>query len=112
MLKSEKINNRAVVSFDIITRLNAVIAEPVKEELKSYLNEPHSKLILNLEGVKFIDSTGFSVFLSIKKAASNNNCQFKICNVSQDIMKLFDLLQLNYVFEIYNSLDECLKSFK
>jgi len=89
MLKSEKINGITIVSFDIITRLNAVIAEPVKEELKSHLNETNAKMILNLEGVKFIDSTGFSVFLSIKKIASNSNSVFKICNVSTEVLKLF-----------------------
>ncbi len=40
MLKTEKINNIAVVRFDNIDRFNALITEPVKEDLKSFFNTP------------------------------------------------------------------------
>lgn len=111
MLKSEKINNIVVVSFDNVSRLNALVSEPVKEEIKSFFNKANTKLILNLEGVQFIDSSGFGVFLSVMKVANNNYGHFKICNVSGEVMELFKLLQLHNVFEIYNNLDDCLKSF-
>jgi len=35
MLKTDKINNVVIVRFDNIDRFNALITEPVKEELKS-----------------------------------------------------------------------------
>ena len=38
MLKTEKINNVVVVSFNNVSRFNALITEPVKEELKSFFN--------------------------------------------------------------------------
>lgn len=111
MLKSEKINNVIVVSFNNVSRLNALVAEPIKEELKGFFNKPNTKLILNLEGVQFIDSSGFGVFLSVMKVANNNYGYFKICNVSHEVMELFKLLQLHNVFEIYNDLDECISKF-
>lgn len=111
MLKAEKINNIVVVSFNDVSRLNALVAEPIKEELKSFFNKANTKLILNLEGVQFIDSSGFGVFLSVMKVANNNYGYFKICNVSNEVMELFKLLQLHNVFEIYNNLDDCIKSF-
>ena len=112
MLKTEKINNITVVKFDNIDRFNALIVEPVKEQLKSFYNKPDTKLILNLEGIKFIDSSGFGVFLSILKTANNNHGLFKICSLSKEVSDLFRLLQLHNVFEIYNTHDECLASFK
>lgn len=112
MLKTEKINNITVVKFNNIDRFNALIVEPVKEQLKSFFNKPDTRLVLNLEGIKFIDSSGFGVFLSIMKTANNNHGQFKICTISREVMELFKLLQLHNVFELYNSQEECLKSFK
>jgi anti-sigma B factor antagonist len=112
MLKTEKINNVIVVKFNNIDRFNALIVEPVKEQLKSLFNKPDTRLALNLEGIKFIDSSGFGVFLSILKTANNSHGQFKICNVNKEVMELFKLLQLHNVFEIYNSQDECLANFK
>ena len=111
MIKTEKINNIMVVTFDNVTRLNALVAEPIKEELKSLFNKANTRIILNLEGVQFIDSSGFGVFLSVMKVANNNYGSFKICNVSHEVMELFKLLQLHNVFEIYSNVDDCVKSY-
>jgi anti-anti-sigma factor len=111
MLKVELINNVYVASFENINRFNALITEPVKEQLNNLFNKPNTKLILNLEGISFIDSSGFGVFLSVMKTASVNYGHFKLCNISKEVMELFKLLQLHNVFEIYSNLDDCLKSF-
>jgi anti-sigma B factor antagonist len=111
MLKIEKINNITVVRFDNIDRFNALITEPVKEDLKSFFNNPGTRLILNLDGIKYIDSSGFGVFLSILKTATNNKGTFKICGITPEVMELFKLLQLHNVFTLYTSLDDCLSSF-
>jgi anti-sigma B factor antagonist len=111
MLKTRNINDILVVSFKDTQRLNALIAEPVKVQLLEYYNIPKTRLILDLEGITFIDSSGFGVFLSAMKAANNNYGQFKICNVNAEVLELFKLLQLHHVFEIYNELEPCLESF-
>jgi len=112
MLKTETIRDIVVVRFDNINRFNALIAEPVKEQLKANFTKPNTKLILNLEGIDFVDSTGFGVFLSIMKTANNNYGYFKICNINPEVMELFKLLQLHNVFEIYSTLEDCLKSYE
>ena len=112
MLEVSTINNVNVVSFQNTDRFNALIAEPVKEELLEFFNKPNAKLAIDLEGVNFIDSSGFGVFLSAMKAANNNYGTLKICNVSEEVMELFKLLQLHNVFELFSSLDECITSFK
>ncbi|HLO59929.1 MAG TPA: STAS domain-containing protein [Bacteroidales bacterium] len=111
MLKIEKINNITVVRFNNIDRFNALITEPVKEDLKSFYNTPGTRLILNLEGIKYIDSSGFGVFLSLLKTATNSKGIFKICGINDSVMELFKMLQLHNVFTLYKTLDECLDSF-
>jgi anti-sigma B factor antagonist len=111
MLKIDQINNIYVASFENINRFNALITEPVKEQLNNIFNKPNKRLIINLEGINFIDSSGFGVFLSVMKTANINYGQFKICNINKEVMELFKLLQLHNIFEIYSNLDDCLKSF-
>ncbi len=111
MLKTEVIQDIIVVRFENVSRFNALIAESVKEQLKQFYEQPNTKLILNLEDIVFIDSTGFGVFLSIMKTANNNYGIFKICNIRSDVMELFKLLKLHNVFEIYNTLDDSISSF-
>ena len=111
MVETRNINDILVASLKGSTRLNSLIAEPVKESLLGYFNKPNTRVVFDLEGINFIDSSGFGVFLSAMKAANNNYGQFKICHVNADVMELFKLLQLHHVFEIYDTLDACLKSF-
>lgn len=111
MLKVENIDNVIVVKFDNVDRFNALITEPVKEELKGLFNNQGTNLALNLEGIKFIDSSGFGVFLSIMKTAANSHGHFKIYNIGKEVMELFKLLQLHNVFEIYDNQNDCLNSF-
>jgi anti-sigma B factor antagonist len=111
MLKIDQVSNIYVASFENDNRFNALNTEPVKGELNKIFDTPESKLILNLEGINFIDSSGFGVFLSVMKTATINHGQFKICNIKKEVMDLFKLLQLHNVFDIYNNLDDCMKSF-
>lgn len=112
MLETKNIDDVMVVSLKDTSRFNSLITEPVKESLIEFFNKPNVNLAFDLGGISFIDSSGFGVLLSALKAASNNYGQFKICNVSGEVMELFKLLQLHNIFEIYNELDDCLKSFK
>ncbi len=111
MLETTDINDILVVKLKDSQRLNSLIAEPVKEALLTFFNKPNTNVVFNLEGITFIDSSGFGVFLSAMKAANNHYGQFKICNVGEDVMELFKLLQLHHVFEIYDKLVPCLASF-
>lgn len=111
MLITKNVNDILVASLKDSQRLNAMIAEPLKAQLQEYFNKPKTKLVFDLQGISFIDSSGFSVFLSTMKAANNNYGQFKICNVSPEVMELFKLLQLHHVLEIYDQLNPCLESF-
>ncbi len=112
MLKIVNINNINVASFEYISRFNSLITDAVKEQLNNLYNKPNNRLILNLDGIKFIDSSGFGVLLSVMKTASINFGQFKLCSINKEVLDLFKLLQLQNVFEIYNNLDDCLNSFK
>ena len=111
MLKTDKRNGVLIVSFEDTNRFNALNAEPVKEELKSFFTSPGTRMVLDLGGIEFVDSTGFGVFLSIMKTANNNSGAFKIANISQEVMELFKLLQLHNIFELYNNADDAVKSF-
>ena len=111
MLETRNIKDIIVVNLKDTNRLNALITEPVKESLLEFFNKPNVNMAFDLQGITFIDSSGFGVFLSAIKAASNNYGQFKICNVNGDVMELFKLLQLHHVFEIYDGLDSCIESF-
>jgi anti-anti-sigma factor len=111
MLQTETRGNILVVSLQGTDRLTADLADNVSEGLLTFFQKPDTDLVFDLKGIHYIDSIGFGVFLSALKAANNNYGRFKICNVTEEVMAMFDLLQLHHLFEIYDRLDACLSSF-
>lgn len=112
MLKHELNNGIEILSFDNVSKLNILIAQSLKEEVAQYIAKANTKLVLNLKDVEYIDSSGFGALLSILRNAKNNDSQFKICNISPDVMELVKLLQLHNVFDICDSVDECINTFE
>ena len=112
MLKSETRNGIEILSFENVSKLNILVAQSLKEEIAQYLNKPGKKIVLNLDGIEYVDSSGFGALLSILRNAKNNDSSFKVCNISEDVMELVKLLQLHNVFEIYNDVESCVNSFE
>ncbi|MCF8345755.1 MAG: STAS domain-containing protein [Bacteroidales bacterium] len=111
MIEVTEKNGILIARFKNGDRFNALITEPVKEILLSHLSKKGTKLILNLEGIKFVDSSGFGVFLAAMKAAQNNMGEFRICNLTSEVKELFHVLQLHTIFDIQDNLSDCLSSF-
>ncbi len=111
MLKLDNIGNVMVVSFNLDSKINVTVSQKIKVEVTKLIS-PHSKLVMNLEGINYIDSTGFGMLLSILRTCKNNQSLLKLCNISPEVMELVKLLQLQTVFDIRNSLDDCVKSFE
>jgi len=110
MLKIDKIGNVMVVSFDHDSKINVTVSQKIKVEVTKLIT-PHSKLVMNLEGINYIDSTGFGMLLSILRTCKNNQSLLKLCNISPEVMELVKLLQLQTVFDIKNSVNDCISSF-
>jgi anti-sigma B factor antagonist len=112
MINIEKINDVLLVSLQNDSKLNVTISQSFKQEVTKLIDQPGMKIIINLGDVEYIDSSGFGALLSVLRASKNNESQLKLCNISPDVMELVKLLQLHSVFDIRDSVDDCIKSFK
>jgi anti-anti-sigma factor len=111
MITIERNDKIDIVSFSI-NRINALITEEIREKiLKIFENNTNSKVIINLTGVEYIDSSGFGCFLTIMKAARNSYSILKFANPEPEVSKVFDTLQLKSIFQIYEDMDSCIRSF-
>ena len=88
------------ISFHQVKRLNTLIAEPLREELTKIVSRPGREVVLSLEGINFIDSSGFQAITEVVDHAAVMSCRFRICDVSQEVYELLKLMKLNFVFEI------------
>lgn len=108
---SELEDNIEHVVFEGIDKFNALVADDARKQLVRLFDTANSKVIIDLEGIKYIDSSGFGCFLTTMKSARNNFGVLKICNLHPEVKTLFLTLQLHTIFELYDDLDTCKSSF-
>jgi len=110
MIKAELEGNIDVINFETDT-LNAIISEETKDEINSIIQAGSSKMIIDLNNVRYIDSSGFGCLLSVLRSAKSNYCNLKYCSITPEVMKVLELLHLNTVFTIYPDRETCIASF-
>lgn len=111
MINIEKKDKIDVITFNV-NKLNALVSDEFREAVSRVFDASNSKVIINLSGLKYIDSSGFGSFLSIMKTARNNYGILKFAQPEPAIMELFRTLHLHTVFQIYDDMDSCVRSFR
>ena len=111
MINIEKRDKIDIISFSV-NKLNALIADEIRDGISKVFYTSNSKVIIDLTGVEYIDSSGFSCFLSAMKAARNNYGIMKFANPEPRVLELFNTLHLQTIFQIYDDLDTCERSFR
>lgn len=111
MISVEKRDKINVVTFDI-DNLNALVSDDIRERIAKIFETGNSKVIIDLSGIKYIDSSGFGSFLSIMRTARNNYGVLKFANTEPSVMEVFRTLHLNTVFEMYDTVEDCIISMK
>jgi anti-anti-sigma factor len=111
MISTEKRDKIDIVTFNV-DRINALITDEIREEINKLFGSGVSRIILDLSGVKYIDSSGFGCLLSVMKSARNNYGLLKLANPEPAVMQVLQTLHLHTVFEIYDDLEACVRSMR
>jgi anti-sigma B factor antagonist len=85
--------------------------ELLKDKINSVVSQGRKKLLLNLEGVPYIDSAGLGEIVRTYTTVSKQGGKLKLLNLTKRIQDLLAITKLVTVFEIYESEDEAVKSF-
>ncbi len=96
---------RSVDGVDVISlsgRLDAAAAPEVREEIRALIELGSGKLVIDLNDVKFVDSSGLSVLVLALKAAHAKGGKLALLKVNSTLRSLLELTRLQRVFEIYD----------
>ena len=92
------------------TTLTATNAKEFKTKLEKEI-EGEINILLDLNQITFIDSSGLGVFLSCLKTLNKKGGDLKICNITKSVRVLFELVRLHQIIEVFNSQEEALAAF-
>jgi anti-sigma B factor antagonist len=84
----------------------------LRTAVRRLLEEGKKRILLNLGGVSYIDSSGIGELVSSYTAINKENGQLKLLNLTQKLRDLLTITKLLTVFDVYESEAEALNSFK
>ena len=102
-LDVSKVGSHAVV--DVKGEIDVYTAPKLREKLIELVSEGSYDVVVNLEGVDFLDSTGLGVLVGgLKRVRSHDGELVLVCTKSR-ILKVFEITGLTKVFSIHDSVD-------
>ncbi len=101
-----------VVILDISGEIDLYNAPEIKDIINSLIEEKKFNVIINLEKVTYIDSSGIGALISSLSNLKKYQGGLKIINVFASVRKVFELTKLTSFFEIYDSEEAAIESFR
>jgi anti-sigma B factor antagonist len=87
-------------------RIDSVVAPKLKSEFVTLFQSGTQNLILNLEKVRYVDSSGLSALLVANRLCGEAEGFFVLVGINDHIMKLLTISKLDVVFNILPTVTE------
>ncbi|MDZ7859315.1 MAG: STAS domain-containing protein [Candidatus Krumholzibacteriota bacterium] len=69
-------------------------------------------IVANLSKVKWISSTGLGILVSARSHLAKEGGMIKLCKPNDRILGILQVTRLNMIFDVYDSEEEAIESFK
>ena len=83
----------------------------VRELISNLLSEGHTKILLNMAAVDYIDSSGLGMLVSSVASVRKAGGEIKLVNLNEKVDDLMEVTRLYTVFDIADDEDVAVKSF-
>jgi sigma-B regulation protein RsbU (phosphoserine phosphatase) len=91
--------------------LDASNAKRFKQEVIPAI-ESTSKVVIDLSGVEFVDSSGLGVLLSCYRQVVSAGGDLKLCGMAPAVRALFELVRMHRIFDTYPTREEAIAAFR
>ena len=84
----------------------------LRDSIRHLADQGKTKVLLNLGGVKYIDSSGIGELIANYTTVKRQGGQLKLLNLTDRVQNLLVITKLLTVFDSYDNEAEALKSFE
>jgi anti-sigma B factor antagonist len=111
-----QITNREVDGVTVVTLEGRIVlgeeSHSFREKLKSLLVEGKKKIVLNMAGIKYIDSSGLGALVAAHYSAKTQSASMRLCNLGGKFYEVLQITKLLTVFDVYDSEAAAVDSFQ
>jgi anti-sigma B factor antagonist len=83
-----------------------------RDRVKNLIADGRSRLVVDLENVKFIDSFGLGALVSALRVVRGEGGDLKLAKVPPSVESVLRLTRLSTVFDCHASMDAAVRSFQ
>ena len=101
----------------VVLRLNGRISKlsggdlELRDLVLAALERGDCKLLLDLKGVPYIDSSGIGELVAVSSAAKERGGRIRLCNLSERVCSMFEMVALLKVFDVRENEKDALAAF-
>jgi len=85
--------------------------EALEKAVKGLIEEGHTRLIINLKDVDYVDSAGIGELVASKKRFAEKKGDVKLLMPTQTVYGVLSMLSLHLIFEIFQDEAKAIGSF-
>ncbi len=86
-------------------------SQEVKDSIYGCLDEGITKVVINLEQVTRMNSSGLGILISAMTSLKNKDGELKLAGVNETMEGILVMTKLNSIFDIYETAEGAAKSF-
>jgi len=90
--------------------LDASNVREFRDAVQSLMQE-RTRVVLDMAGVKFVDSSGLGALISCLRQANGRKGDLRLCEMSITVRALFELMRMHRVFTIHEARSDAVASF-
>ena len=105
-LATREEGDRTVVQ--VTGEVDVYTAPKLREQLVSLVDAGRYDIVVDMDGVEFLDSTGLGVLVGGLKRVRTHDGSLRLVCSQERILKIFRITGLTKVFPIYDSVSEAL----
>lgn len=108
----QSVRDVTVVNFSDASILDTQQVQDIGEELYALVDKyARRKVVLDFEKVRFLSSSALGVLITLRKKADQIKGKVVLCNLRDEIRKVFKITNLDRMFEFYDSEEKALGTF-
>ncbi|STO31987.1 Anti-anti-sigma-B factor [Fusobacterium necrogenes] len=105
-------NLEGVKELKVIGELDALVAPKLKERITKLVEADCIKFIIDFEEVTHINSLAMGILRGKLKVVKEMGGDIKLIKLNEHIKTIFEMIGLDEIFEIYETEEEAVNSFK
>jgi len=105
-------SDEKVVVIECPARVDLSVAKDLREIIKASAEQGKYLLVVDMDKMVFMDSTGLGALVSRIAVTRSNNGDVRLACVKEPILKLLELTHLDKIFQHFESVQAAVDSFE